>query len=205
MASTSDTAARPVRNETAEAFLDAAERLLVEFGYAGITTRRLAAEADANQGLVHYYFGSIDELLAQVLERFTDRLVERQREMYGSDAPFIEKWRTAWHYQREDLDAGYSKIWMELQALSWNRPNLRPVVERVNAEWRGVLHQAFEQAATEYGLAPGAFPVDALVALMMTFGQGYAIERLEGIDAGHPALLDWIDGWLEDLEARGKR
>jgi TetR/AcrR family transcriptional regulator len=205
MASTSKPPATQARNPTAEAFLDAAERLLVEVGYAGITTRRLAAEADANQGLVHYYFGSIDELLARVVERFTDRLVERQREMYGTDAPFIEKWRTAWRYQQEDIEAGYSKIWMELQALSWNRPNLRPVVERVNAEWRGVLRQAFERGAAEYGLAPQEFPVEALVALMMTFGQGYAIERLEGIDEGHVALLDWIDGWLEDLESRRKR
>jgi AcrR family transcriptional regulator len=205
MPRTSSTPAPPTRNETAEAFLDAAERLLVDVGYAGITTRRLAAEAEANQGLVHYYFGSIDELLAQVVERFTDRLVERQREMYGSDAPFIEKWRAAWSYQQEDLDSGYSKIWMELQALSWNRPNLRPVVERVNAEWRGVLRQAFERAAAEYGLAPEEFPVEALVSLTMTFGQGYAIERLEGIDEGHAALLDWIDAWLESLEARRKR
>ena len=205
MPSTSNTPAPPARSATAEAFLDAAERLLVEVGYAGITTRRLAAEATANQGLVHYYFGSIDELLAQVLERFTDRLVERQREMYGSDAPFIEKWRTAWRYQREDLEAGYSKIWMELQALSWNRPDLRPRVEHVNAEWRGVLRQAFERAANEYGLAPQEFPVEALVSLTMTFAQGYATERLEGIDEGHAALLDWIDGWLKDLESRRKK
>jgi AcrR family transcriptional regulator len=205
MATTSSAPGPSARNATAAAFLDAAERLLVEVGHAGITTRRLAAEANANQGLVHYYFGSIDELLAQVLERFTDRLVERQREMYGSDAPFIEKWRTAWRYQQEDIEAGYSKIWMELQALSWNRPELRPRVEHVNAEWRAVLRQAFERAADEYGLAPEEFPVESLVALMMTFGQGYAIERLEGIDDGHAALLDWIDRWLEDLESRRKR
>ena len=83
----------------------------------------------------------------QVLERFTERLVARQREMYGADAPFIEKWRAAWRFQEEDLDAGYSKIWMELQALSWSRPDLRPRVARVNAEWRAVLREAFERAA----------------------------------------------------------
>src|SRR4051794_13285997 len=188
------------RSATAESFLDAAERLLVEVGYAGITTRRLAAEADANQGLVHYYFGSMDELFVQVLERFTDRLVARQREMYATDAPFIEKWRTAWRYQQEDLDAGYSKIWMELQALSWSRPDLQPRVAHVNAEWRGVLREVFTQAATEYGLDKKAFPVEALVALAMTFIQGYMAERLEGIDEGHAALLDWIDRWLEQLE-----
>jgi len=193
------------RNATATAFLDAAEQLLIGVGHAGITTRRLAAAAGANQGLVHYYFGSIDELLVQVLERFTERLIARQREMYAADRPFIERWRSAWSFQEEDLGAGYSKIWMELQALSWSRPDLRPRVARVNAEWRAVLRDAFERAAAEYGLAADEFPVEALVALMMTFGQGYAIERLEGIDQGHPEMLAWIERWLEGLEARSTR
>ena len=191
----------PPRGATAEAILDAAERLLVEVGHAGITTRRLAAEAGANQGLVHYYFGSIDELFVQVLERFTDRLVARQREMYGSEVPFIERWRTAWRFQEEDLEAGYSKIWMELQALSWSRPDLRPRVARVNAEWRAVLREAYERAAEEYGLGD-EFPVEALVAMTLTFGQGFALERLEGIDEGHGELLDWIERWLVSLEKR---
>ena len=189
------------RNATADAFLDAAERLLIEVGHARVTTRRLAAEAGANQGLVHYYFGSIDELFVQVLERFTARLIARQREMYGSDAPFIEKWRTAWRFQEEDLEAGYSSIWMELQALSWSRPDLRPRIARVNAEWRGVLRDAYERAAKEYGLED-EFPVEALVAMTMTFGQGFALERLEGIDEAHGDLLDWIERWLVSLEQR---
>ena len=192
------------RTSTSEAFLDAAERLLVEVGHAGITTRRVAAEAGANQGLVHYYFGSMDELLVQVLERFTSRLVARQREMYATDAPFLEKWRTAWRFQQEDLEAGYSKIWMELQALSWNHEELRPRVALVNEEWRRVLRNAFRAAADEYGLDED-FPVEALVTMTMTFAQGYAIERLEGIDNGHEELLSWIEGWLEALDARRKR
>ena len=191
----------PPRSATAEAFLDAAERLLIEVGYGGITTRRLAAEAGANQGLVHYYFGSIDELFVQVLERFTARLVERQREMYAADVPFVEKWQAAWRFQEQDLETGYSKIWMELQALSWNHADLRPRVERVNAEWRAVLREAYTRAAREYELGDD-FPVEGLVALTMTFGQGFALERLEGIAEGHRALLDWIERWLQSLEER---
>lgn len=191
----------PPLSESATAFLDAAERLLIEVGHAGITTRRLAGEAGLNQGLVHYYFGSIDELYVQVLERFTERLIARQREMYATDAPFIEKWRTAWRFQEEDLEAGYPKIWMELQALSWNHPALRPRIARVNAEWRAVLTEAFAGAAREYGLDSEEFPVEALVSLTMTFGQGYMVERLEGIDDGHAELLGWIDRRLERLDA----
>ena len=195
----------PTRSSTAEAFLDAAERLLVDVGHGGITTRRLAAEAGANQGLVHYYFGSLDELLVQVLERFTERLIARQREMYAADVPFIEKWRTAWRFQEQDLQAGYSKIWMELQAMSWSNPQLKPRVARVTGEWRAVLRDAFEQAAEEYDLDPEEFPVEALLAMTMTFGQGYALERLEGIDEGHQELLAWIERWLESLDARRRK
>ena len=195
----------PSRPATAEALLDAAERLLIEVGHAGISTRRVAAEAGANQGLVHYYFGSIDELFVQVLERFTERLIARQRAMYTGEGPFLEKWRAAWRFQQNDLEAGYSRIWMELQALSWSRPSLRPRIAAVNAEWRSVLREAFEAAAEEYGLGGEDFPVEALVALMMTFGQGYAMERLEGIEEGHRALLDWIEEWLQGLEARRTR
>ena len=81
----SKTKTRP-GHETEQALLDAAERLLVEVGAAGITTRRVAEEAGANHGLVHYYFGSVEQLLVRVLERFTERLIERQRQMYAADS-----------------------------------------------------------------------------------------------------------------------
>ena len=74
------------RSGAETALLDAAERLLIEVGHGGISTRRLAEEAGANQGLVHYYFGSMDELFVQVLERFTERLIARQREMYAAES-----------------------------------------------------------------------------------------------------------------------
>jgi AcrR family transcriptional regulator len=193
------------RDSATTALLDAAEQLLVREGYARISTRRLAAQAGVNHGLVHYYFGSMEELFVRVLERFTDRLIDRQREMYAAEGPFIEKWRTAWHFHEEDLAAGYPKIWHELQAMAWNRPELRERVARVDAEWRGVLREAFERAAAEYGLDGEGPPVEAMVALVMMFAQGAQLERLSGIDTGHAALLTWIDDWLESLEERRPR
>ena len=182
------------RQGTEDAFLDAAERLLVEVGFAGITTRGVAEEAGANKGLVHYYFGSMENLLVRVLERFTERLIVRQRAMYAADLPFIEKWRQAMRYLDEDLASGYQKVWYELQALAWNRPELRERVAHVDEEWRAVLAEAFEQARREH---PIDMPVGAFVSLVATFNEGMILERLSGIDTGHRALLDWIDEWLE--------
>src|SRR5215210_2493600 len=152
------------RSAAEEALLDAAERLLVDVGHAGITTRRLAEEAGVNHGLVHYYFGSNESLLVRALERFTERMIERQRELYAADAPFPEKWRTAMAYLDEDRP--YQKIWFELQALAWNRPELQERLALVHAEWRAVLVEAFAPVRDELGLE---LPPEALATLVYTF------------------------------------
>jgi AcrR family transcriptional regulator len=175
-----------------EALLDAAERLLVDVGYAGITTRRLADEAGVNHGLVHYYFGSNENLLVRALERFTERLIARQRELYAADLPFVEKWRTAMRYLVSE-DVTYEKVWLELQALAWNNADLRARLASVNAEWRAVLTEAFDEPRRQLGIE---MPLNALVSLVMTFNIGIIVERLGGIETGHGELLDWIDRWL---------
>jgi AcrR family transcriptional regulator len=186
------------RSSAETALLDAAERLLVEVGYSGITTRRLAEEAGVNHGLVHYYFGSIENVLVRTLERFTERLVERQRSMYSADVPFIEKWRTAMRYLVEE-DVRYEKVWLELQALAWNRPEMRERLVPVDSQWRSVLTEAFAKPREEIGID---MPLEALVALVATFNFGIMVERLSGITRGHAELLEWIDRFLEEQSQR---
>lgn len=186
----------------AEALLDAAERLLVSEGRDALTTRRVARAAGVNQGLVYHHFGSLEELMLAVLERFTQRLTERQRVMYAQDVPFRAKWLEAMGYMEADLAAGYPKVWLELQALGWNRPELRARVLGVNEAWRNVLRDAFAEAREEYGLTEEQLPLEAAVSLVMTFTQGVEVERLSGIAAGHAELLQWFDTWLLALEER---
>jgi AcrR family transcriptional regulator len=188
------------REATEDRFLDAAERLLVEVGYSGITARRLAEEAGANHGLVHYYFGSMEELLLGVLERFTDRLIARQRAMYASDTPYIDKWRAAMRYL--DDDRPYQKIWWELQAMAWNRPELRERVARVHAAWCDAMRGAVATAIQRYDLDRTGFSADAWVTLIVALNEGIILERLSGIDRGHEALLAQIDNWLSKLERK---
>ena len=184
------------RQQTEEAFLDAAEHLLVEVGHAGVTTRALAEKAGSNHGLVHYYFGSMENLLARVLERFTERLIARQRAMYSApEVPFVEKWRTAMRYL--DTDRDYQKVWYELQALAWNRPDLQERVAHVDAEWRAVLSEALAEPRERYRID---MPLAALVSIVITFNEGIIWERLSGIETGQAELLEWIDGWLREKE-----
>ena len=186
------TAAVSSRPSAETALLDAAERLLQEKGYAAVTTRAVAAEAGVNHGLVHYYFGSTENLMVAALERFTDRLVARQRDLYASDLPFVQKWRTAMELLVTE-DVAYEKVWLELQALSWNNPTIRGRLQQVNADWRAVLTDAFADPRRGLGIA---MPLDALVSLVVTFNLGIMVERLGGVQTGHAELLTWINEWL---------
>jgi AcrR family transcriptional regulator len=190
------------RREATEAILDAAECLLVDVGYARITTRRLAERAGVNQGLVHYYFGSMEEVLLQAVERFTSRLVERQRSMYASDAPFIQKWRAAMSYLEEDSDSGYHKIQLELYALGWNNEAIRNRMKHVHEQWMNVLLPSFEAGLTELGFDKAKYPVEAIVSLVATFNEGIMLERLSGIDSGHRELLEMIERLLAETTNR---
>jgi hypothetical protein len=90
-------------------------------------------------------------------------------------------------------DVTYEKVWLELQALGWNNAEVRGRLAKVNAEWRAVLTEAFAEPYRGLGIA---MPLEALVSLVITFNVGMIVERLGGIEAGHDALLNWIDGWL---------
>ena len=193
------------RHETEQAFLDAAERLLIKHGYAEITTRSVAAEAGANHGLVHYYFGSMEELLVRVLERFTERITTRQRAMYSSDMPFLEKWRTAVRYIDEDLAAGYPKVWFELEAMAWNHAEFRERIAHIHDTWHEVLEEALLRAMDDYGIDRRRFPVEAMTTLVKTFNLGILLERLVGYDRGHDSMFRMIDRWLRSLENRESR
>ncbi len=190
------------RQEATEAILDAAESLLIDVGYARITTRRLAERAGVNQGLINYYFGSIQEVLLQAVERFTSRLIERQRAMYASDAPFIDKWRAAMSNMDDDSDSGYQKILLELYALGWNDEAIRNRMKQVHEQWLDVLLPSFEAGLAELGVDEERFPVEAIVSLVATFNEGIMLERHSGIDSGHEQLLAMIERLLSETTKR---
>lgn len=184
--------ARPSRDGVSAStrLLDAAESILIREGYPAVTTRRLGAVAGVNHGLVHYYWDSLEDLLVAVLERFTDRLLARQRALYARDVAFVERWREAMaHLMESDRASGYQKVWLELQALAWNRPPLRARVAAVDGAWRAVLTEAFERAVAAGEVDTRGWPVEAVVALVITANEGVMLERQTGVQTGHEALL----------------
>ena len=190
------------RQQATTTLLDAAERLLFDVGYAGVTTRRVAEEAGVKHGLVHYYFGSMEELLTQTLERLAHRLARALEEHYANpDLPFAEKWRIVSQNWIEQPASRFPKILLELTAMSWNRPELRQRISAVYARFRAIFERYFAEAMREYDLDESQFPLEVVAAAAGTFQLGIIVEGLSQFHEGHRELVTWVQAWLDSLEA----
>jgi AcrR family transcriptional regulator len=198
---------RPVseaRQQTTVALLDAAENLLYEVGYAGVTTRAVAESAGVNPGLVHYYFGSMEELLTLTLERFVDQLADALEALYDDpNLTFPEKWRLGSQFWVQEPTSRFPKILLELLAMGWNMPVLRARLTEVHARFRVIFERHFGQALLDYGLDDTRYPLKVIVAAITSFQLGLIVESLSGVETGHEELLDWIQQWIDGLDSSG--
>ena len=65
-------------DRTRDRLLDALETIAAESGIAALSHRVIARHAQLNTGLIHYHFGTIDQLLEQALARRASRLSRTQ-------------------------------------------------------------------------------------------------------------------------------
>ena len=72
--------------------LDAAEQLLIEEGYAAVTSRRVADRAGLKPQLVHYYFRTMDELFLELFRRRAELMQHYQVRALESEQPLWALW-----------------------------------------------------------------------------------------------------------------
>ena len=194
------------RKDPEKALLDAAERLLERDGFIGISTRKVAGEAGINPALVHYYFNSIEDLCARVMQRFSEDLIERQRQIFTSDSTLAKQWRLATEPLRSNVGRRRMKVFFELSAMAVNQPALLRRMVEINAEWRRIIREAVEREAERRGQAGalGDFSVEATAALMSVVLKGLYWENLQEFHEGHDELIAAADRLLSSLEGPAK-
>jgi AcrR family transcriptional regulator len=196
---------RKARGEdTREQILDAARDALASAGYARTTTRAIADRAGVPLSLVHYHFGGKQQLLAAVLTRENERLLERQREMFAGPERLSEKWRIACDYLNEDLRSGYVRILWELWAVGLSDETLAESWQMAIEGWRSLLTNVASEWLDEHEIALPISP-RALATLVANAFQGAETEILAGFGedvAPHLEGLESIAGVIEWAERR---
>lgn len=137
------------------ALLSAADTCLRRYGYAGLSTRRVAEDAGIPLSQIHYHFGSKQGLVMALLEFQNRQRLARQQAMFAEKKPLWKRWERACDYLDEDLESGYVRVLQEMIAAGWSNPEIAAEVQNFLEGWQELLTRiAGEAAARLGGLGP---------------------------------------------------
>jgi AcrR family transcriptional regulator len=131
--------------ETRRQLVTAAIETLTSEGYAGSSARSIADRAGLNQGLIFYHFGSVANLLLAALDAVSaERMVRYRAAAEDATTPtaIVDVAATIF---REDLDAGYVTVLVEMIAGASSTPGLGPEVSARIVPWFDFAQRAIER------------------------------------------------------------
>ncbi|MCH8075802.1 MAG: TetR/AcrR family transcriptional regulator [SAR324 cluster bacterium] len=147
------------------ALLSAAEACLRKYGYAGLSTRKVAEMAEMPLSQIHYHFGTKKNLLLEVFRRHNARLLERQARMFGEELPLWRRWEQACDFLDEDIESGYVRVLQELAAAGYSDPEIAGEFRGLMGRWFDLLVTVASEAGERFG-GLGPFSAKEMAALI---------------------------------------
>lgn len=178
---------RPKGSAKRALLLDTAEKLIVEEGYAAVSTRRVALEAGLKPPLVHYYFPTTEDLLLAVYQRAAEQSHQRTLDVLAGAQPLEAFWTLS-------KDSAHTGLGTEFYALANHRKEIRSEIARTG----GAVRMAEAEAlAAALGADLDRSVCDPLGLLVVVTGISriLVMEEAVGVTAGHAearALIDWL-------------
>lgn len=165
--------------ERAQKIVEAMRESVAEVGIAGSTFERVSSKAGVSRGLLHYYFGTKERLLVEVIRRDTDfriqalgaalETAETVDEVIGA---FFETFtRTIAQEQ------GYVYMVSELFIAGRHNPDvlreLGALYGRARAEFAEILREKERQ-----GVVKLRFDAESVLAYLFSAGDGATVQQL---------------------------
>jgi AcrR family transcriptional regulator len=175
------------------ALLDAAEKLMLEEGYAAVSARRVAAEVGANAALVYYYFANMDDLLIALFRRGADTSLEAQANVLSSPQPVWGLWDLTHHQTSTALT-------LEFIALANHRRSIRTEIADYMKKFREMQLATMSTVLEAYGLDPNTWPAGPIILSLWGISQYLLIEQAFELDIAHAETLALIEKHITALE-----
>ncbi len=179
--------------KTREAILDATEKLMREEGYAAVSSRRVAERAGLKSQLVHYHFGTMDDLFLALFQRSEAQYFERHVKAVASSNPLRALWALS-------IDRKGMELIVEFVALANHRTAVRKEIARANERTRSMQVAILTQALEKSGISPDICPPNVLALLMSGAALALVAETSIGSSSAHADTLAFVEKLLQKME-----
>ncbi len=170
---------RPLASDKAQRIVDAMRSSVARRGVAGSTFDHVAREAGVSRGLLHYYFGTKERLLTEVVRRDAELKMEAlEAALAGArTADDVIDLLVASLQELVAHDRDFVAVGFELFTLAQRTPEIAAEYGAVQAELRrhiaGVL-----AAKQDEGVVHLAAPAEAVVEVLLSLADGLALRML---------------------------
>ncbi|HEY2477866.1 MAG TPA: TetR/AcrR family transcriptional regulator [Solirubrobacterales bacterium] len=170
---------RQLSGEKAQRIVDAMRDSVARRGAAGSTFEHVAREAGVSRGLLHYYFGTKERLLVEVVRRDTELRIARLDEMLAEakTADGVLDVLVSSLTDMIDNDPGYFLLLYELFSAGRRNPDIQHEVGQLFEATRSHVAKVF-RAKEDEGILSIRFDAEAVVAYLLAVADGFALQSL---------------------------
>jgi TetR/AcrR family transcriptional regulator, regulator of autoinduction and epiphytic fitness len=177
---------------TRRRLIEATAQIMHDEGYAGATSRRVAAKAGIRQPLVHYYFPTMDDLFLAVLRAGADVALDQMRAALTDNNPLRALWVL-------NSDPRRSVLNTEFMALANHRKvvgvELKAYAERV----RDMETAAVTLVLRAHGVDLNAYPPVVISMLIAQIARSLCNENAVGVTLGHDEMRRFVEQQIDAL------
>jgi len=182
---------RRLDGEKARRIVEAMRTSVANRGAAGSTFDHVAREAGVSRGLLHYYFGSKERLLVEVVRHDCDERVEELEARLAAAGSVDEIVVALVEQLRAFLeeDPGTPAVVYEMLSASRHSEEIRAELAELYRRWRTELAGAL-RAKEEQGVVRLEGDPEAVASVLFALGDGFGMQLLSDSDWDSATALE---------------
>lgn len=173
--------------------LDITKKLMLEEGYAAVSTRRVAKEVGMKAPSIHYYFPTTDDLFVALFRREVSKQLELLDKASDSMESALAIWDT---YQYSEGTA----LHMEFAALANHRKVMQKEIALYTRKARKHRAQQLARLIDLDQIKPDSLTGEGLSVLLIGVARTLVMEKGLGVSVGHKSARAFVQWWLESLK-----
>lgn len=173
------TTERELSGEKAQRIIDAMRDSVATRGAAASTFEHVAREAGVSRGLLHYYFGTKERLLVEVVRRDAEIRVARLDEPLGRAKTVDDVLDVLVNSLTELIqnEPGFFLLLYELFSAGRRNPEIQHEVGQLFERTRSHVAEVLKAKERE-GVLNLRFDAEAIVSYLFALGDGFALQAL---------------------------